>query len=928
MPRSSNSLTAPAVAGKGPGAECLVASPFGHLADNHYQKALGSGWEGATIIATQVYTEYVTAALHELGIWADAPALVFPFFDPWGRRTSYAVARPDRGVSKYRCPKGPNTPPYYPPFQWVWDAIRAAGGLLAITEGILKAALAAQCKIPCVGLMGVWNWGKKGENDVRLLHPDLEAIDWRGKVVPWVFDLDPARNPNVHQAVTESARLLTGRGAEVFLLHPPPGIVGPDGRPVKQAIDDFYMTLKDRIGKEAAARLWEWLEARLTAPPVRPLGPYRERMITRRGVSLSRPGVYYDASPTGAGKSYADIEALWGNEEAIRNQHYATPEEREKAMKNLPRSLTTVPTHANCAEVVQTMRARGLEAVAYPRLDDNSCAKHKEALAVINRGLSFSKVLCPECEYRRGCPYREQFVAAAEARHAVATHARAEVSLPDLVKSRQVLSLHETPLEVLRPSFVTDCGLEIVDMVARSAMYEAAREDRHFYRHLGRVALMLNGELKSALETTELELPGAAREPEDAHKLLNDACCRLADPPAAAMKLALAAAGGSLSLLSVAVDVEPAPPAPAPTAAVPGAGAPQAGGAKEDGGVGKSPTPGRPACGVKLVRRLVGVTQLGLPAEAVVWLGDATGSREELERVLGRPVVDMTPAGRLEPLQDVLQIVPKHDVTKRMEPATALPLLRAVLHDHPRYKRVGLLTHMNKAKELQKLLGEPYKSRLAHVSHFHSGLSRGSNVWIDSCDCLIVLGTPRVGDQAVRQRLIRLGMRHAASRTREEAGWEWDWWSAVTVSGRRLTVKTKHHTDHDWHAAYCYLVRSELVQAVGRGRGILPEGIPVIVVTTENLAPCADGGDLDGRGGPRVADALLAPLTDAQLQVLGCLYRNGRRVVRTSPEIAALLGMSTVRACALLGELRGAGRVRQVGERGGWYVPSERNRPR
>jgi hypothetical protein len=315
---------------------------------------------------------------------------------------------------------------------------------------------------------------------------------------------------------------------------------------------------------------------------------------------------------------------------------------------------------------------------------------------------------------------------------------------------------------------------------------------------------------------------------------------------------------------------------------------------------------------VKLVRKLVGVTQLGLPADAVVWLGDATGSREELERVLGRPVVDMTPEGRLEPLQDVLQIVPSRDVTKRTEAATALPLLRAVLHDHPQYKRVGLITHMNKAKELQKLLEEPYKGRLAHVSHFHSGLSRGSNVWIEECDCLVVLGTPRVGDQAVRQRLIRLGKRHAASRTRKEAGWEMDWWSAVTVSGRRLTVKSKHHTDHDWHAAYCHLVRSELIQAVGRGRGILPEGIPVIVVTTENLAPHGECGDIDGRGGPRVADTILVPLTDAQAKVLRCLYRGGRRYLARLGKIAEAAGLSKDTAEEHLRALEAAGRVRVV----------------
>jgi hypothetical protein len=286
---------------------------------------------------------------------------------------------------------------------------------------------------------------------------------------------------------------------------------------------------------------------------------------------------------------------------------------------------------------------------------------------------------------------------------------------------------------------------------------------------------------------------------------------------------------------------------------------------------------------------------------------------------VGRPVRDLTPQGAVLPHHQTVQIIPTRDVTKACKPATVLPLLRGLLHDLP-YRCVGLLTHQHLAKALPDLLREPYRGRLAQVSYFGGGMDRGSNAWIGdgACDALIILGTPRVGGDAVRLHLRRLGKRRAANRSLAEIGWEADWWSGVTAAGRRVTVRCWHYVDHDWHAAYCSLVRSELVQAAGRGRGILPEGIPVFVVSTENLAPLEDG--IDARNGfPLAEPGTYGPLTEAQGRVLATLYDGrGEPVVRKLGEIARALGISTVRVHKLLSELRTAERVEHVGRRGGW----------
>ena len=70
-------------------------------------------------------------------------------------------------------------------------------------------------------------------------------------------------------------------------------------------------------------------------------------MTTARLESVHKPGIYLDRSPTGAGKTHADIQLC----EAAGT------------------SLTIVPSHANCQETELLYREHGLDAAAYPPLD-------------------------------------------------------------------------------------------------------------------------------------------------------------------------------------------------------------------------------------------------------------------------------------------------------------------------------------------------------------------------------------------------------------------------------------------------------------------------------------------------------------------------------------------------------------------------------
>jgi hypothetical protein len=327
---------------------------------------------------------------------------------------------------------------------------------------------------------------------------------------------------------------------------------------------------------------------------------------------------------------------------------------------------------------------------------------------------------------------------------------------------------------------------------------------------------------------------------------------------------------------------------------------------------------------VSIYRTLLGGLKRDLPDDVLRWMADATGEPEEMAQATGGPLCPITPDGYLPRQHKALQIVPRHDVTKGRKPKAVLPLLRGVLHDLP-YQRIGLLTHYELSETLLKLLEDPYRLQLAHVSYFGSGESRGTNLWPGLCDALLVFGTPRVGADAVRQHLLRLGKFKAAFRKpvvtngkKVTAGWGPDYWSGVEEDGVRRTVRCWHYADHDWHAAYCSLVRAELVQAVGRARAILPDGVPVYVVSTENLAPPGDG--CDGRNGlPLAREGTFGPLTEAQAKVLGAMRNEkGRRRVRGSTAVAQDLGISRRVAYRHLAELEKAGRVRRAGRK--WVI--------
>ena len=233
----------------------------------------------------------------------------------------------------------------------------------------------------------------------------------------------------------------------------------------------------------------------------------------------------------------------------------------------------------------------------------------------------------------------------------------------------------------------------------------------------------------------------------------------------------------------------------------------------------------------------------------------------------------------------------------------------------PQYHRVGLITHST-LTACVKRLEQPFGNRIVRTTYFGSGSERASNEWYKLCDLVIVAGTPRVDASAIRARLCQLGDFDAA-------GLDGEWgelqWRGLTASGQTRVVRGRGYRNPAWQRAHRSLVRSAIVQAVGRGRGVLDDGCDAIVVSSEAC-------------GLLLAERPLIPeLTTkhsqaarlvAELSAMDACKNASRHPVSTA-KVAHSLGVQNRQTQNILNDLEGLGLVRRIGERGGWLPVGE-----
>lgn len=576
------------------------------------------------------------------------------------------------------------------------------------------------------------------------------------------------------------------------------------------------------------------------------------------------------------------------------------------------RSLHVYPTHSNCHEVERLYLNAGIDVATYPARqtkdsdDQTQNCWNTDADIAENMGFPVVKTVCAVCPHHEQCAvsgYLRQLITAKKAIVSLCTQKRVELSgFSDLAGNRDYVSIHEDPINLLRPrADASEEDLRLLKVVPLLMLNdpwfldwfgddmavddegnpyhseEKALRRQRLYDATVRVAVLVDDLIRTIQSTdvsTEWSPIDCRKLPEGFERTLffatRSARVRFFGNP---WRFVLAAASGSLSSSAILVS--------------------------------KPFTKG----GARALDKLaVGFRQNHPPRHAVVWFNDATIEPDRIVALLGGAVHEWTPNGRLPLQKKAVQIL--RDVTQNTTLKTVANVLRGVLADRPQFQRIGLIGH-RKHMGVVKTLGSDFAPRIVKKTYFGSGEERSSNEWTKECDLIIVCGTPRIPPDAVAAYLLQVGDVASACR---EGKWDKILWEGHTESGELVKVPSRGYLDEAWRRANREKVRSTLVQAIGRGRGILESGCEVIVLSNEECGlPISDDG--------------LRPLNGSSVRVLEVLARLspenpiqryiGKSGVSTE-RIAKAISLSVSQARDLLGDLEHRGLVRKVGERGGW----------
>ncbi len=564
----------------------------------------------------------------------------------------------------------------------------------------------------------------------------------------------------------------------------------------------------------------------LALPPVRvekyaePTGPvidlqaWRGEMKKARTESVGQTGnVFFDGSTTGAGKSTADIAA----------------------MKIAKSSVTFLPTHDACGDLVKRLRKEGLTAAAHPKMDEDTCQKYGTdtnpgpARQALNAGLNVGSCICPTCEFAKTCKFQKQREEARNADHVVATHRRAELSDFTPAKDKSVVFIHEDPLGLLRPmAKVVKSSkkkddpqlrhlrdfIDIADAAEQVAIEWGDDDARRFAQRLQcsaqeLMAVLTSPDLiqshedaaKNGKPTKKLPItkPLPLKTPFHRHKntdlLLKRAMDRSGiDAKGDVLRLVVAYACGELHQLCAVVDEAMGPK------------------------------------GKKILTKgIVGVWKTDLPDKSAIWIEDASSNAPFLSELVGKEVIDKTPNGRLGFTKPPIQHV-DHDVTQSTGGKSIRAIVRGLLALHSDAKSVGIITHQCHKQEIEKL-APFWQHRISKLEHFHSGKDRASNAWL-TCDLIVVLGTPRVNASAIRDGLIRIGRITDAM---FNGGFSSLIWEGKTVDGTVVPVKGLGYANPSWNQMQAHFVKETLRQAIGRGRAVSDKSVQVVVVSNESI---------------------------------------------------------------------------------------------
>lgn len=631
------------------------------------------------------------------------------------------------------------------------------------------------------------------------------------------------------------------------------------------------------------------------------LDQWREQMQDARIASIDSPSHYADFSPTGSGKSFADRALI------------------QTALDANKSVLLVVPTHANCTEEVRQLSEAGIEAVAFLELSRETCQRHGDARFAVSQGLDLVRSVCTGCRHMRdnSCVYRQQAARARQAQVAVCTTARlgmdAAVSqLRDVISVHEVAdsaicgqySLERAKIEQARrvllmiSRFVHDRDAHTDDAIRRT------QETREYIRGLVSVCDTLlesqrNGSHPEGSTTTQELPPGYwvkfvrewLQENSQSDRFHED--CEANDfqwpddriDGNTLRGLVMIAQGESWDVMTWPVET----------------------------------TQRRCSEARIMVQR-----RLQFQDHQVWWWQDATGDLEQLQQLIGRRVEDMTPDGRLE-LKQSVEVIPI-DISRRTAVSRVVDAIRMTIMSSG-CQRLGVIGHKVHIDELtgedSQLLIPEFRERIHMMSYYGAGPDRGSNRWLE-CDRLLILGTPRIGDDAVRAELWRAGEQEAAAIC--EPGWgDYSWQARVVGDDEPTIVGGQAYSDPTWHQACLRVTRAAMRQALGRARAILDHGVPATIWTTEELR------EYPVRVEPQIHTAVIDAVQvlwianlspESQPRRRGVVVDDDGRVILSGVEIARRLEVNRATVCKLLSVAVDQGLAEHTLLRKGWSIAS------
>jgi hypothetical protein len=625
-----------------------------------------------------------------------------------------------------------------------------------------------------------------------------------------------------------------------------------------------------------------------------------EIQATRESI-LNKPGIYVDRAGVGSGKSYADRQLAL------------------KAFRSGKKTAILVPSNTLAADELKAFgndpEMDGLTVVQIlPRTTQNRADKLKNG-AVVNcwnddadiaesTGLPSSTV-CEYCRERARCfgsGYMANKVAAKTSDVLIATTQRAAlVGFGKLCENRDVILSHEAAVDQLAPTsgWAWHSVLEIQKLVSRLLADPAQSEEyfdkegisirslaqRQEQRQLLEALLSfvnwLVKQTENLTESTEIERTWTCRNvPGQFWPIWRDLRPDWWGDGMPKGVVNSGALSGLLGYLQKSDSVNPKMYC-------------QVDSARPNGKESQS------------IKSFTFTWENIPPSGSVTVFSDGTAEFEQLEAITGKRITDITPNGRAPTFHRIVQIA--SDINSQTSPKVVSNIVRGVLAADTAKQRFGIICLQKHTKELESLKNET--GRISNISYFWSGNDTGSNRWVGewNCDSLIIAGTPRPNQAAIRRRLYQTN-NPAARLTSDNAGWSEYTWRGQCENGTEVELRTKGYINDAWHNAYKSLAWATIQQAIGRGRiTLVDRGIPVYVISKEPL------------GLPIIDNQVLPVLTKHHSQILDAVRdATARGEGLRMKDLAKLTRLQDCQTRCLSRDLEIWGFISRASQRSGW----------